>query len=214
MANRKEPTMKLFNIMWVLALAAAAVACDAWTDQPPITNERPPPPTGGSGGDGGTGGTGNIGEGACTTDENLAVYEGLTFTDEEGVTSSGAAAAAAIGSACIFGSADSVPPLTGCGDLSLAVLGCFPNCDQNTIDALANCVADCTQEATAEISSPGLSEDCMACTGDTVACGAAFCTNVCVADTNAAVCINCRCANGCIEEFDKCSGLPPSTTCP
>ena len=62
----------------------------------------------------------------------------------------------------------------------------------------------CTQDAT------GLSDECMACTGGTVACGAAFCTSQCVSDMEAAICIECRCDNGCTPDFDECRGLPSS----
>ena len=207
MANRKEPTMKLFNIMWVLALAAAAVACDAWTDQPPITNEpAPPPPTGGTGG--GTGGTGGIsGEGACTNEADQAVYADLTYTDEARITYTGEEAASAIGSDCIFGTDTSDPVLSGCGLEAGAVISCVPSCPQATIDTLADCVAACTETAT------GLSPECMACTGDTVACGAAYCTTVCIADTEAQICIDCRCENNCTPAFDACSGNPSSGDC-
>ena len=93
------------------------------------------------------------------------------------------------------------------GDQAFAVVSCFPSCDQPTIDALATCVAMCTQDAT------GLSTECMACTGATVACGAAFCTSQCVSDTNAPICIECRCDNGCTPDFDECTGLPSSGDC-
>jgi hypothetical protein len=206
MAKRKEPTMKLTNLIWVLALAGAAVACNSG---PPITNEKPIDP-----GTGGTNGTGGIsGEGACTTEENLAVYEDLVYKDCDGVTQTGTDASSAIGSDCIFGCARSEPPVEGCGSEAGDVVRCFPNCPAETIQIAADCVANCTQTTTAEIAPPGLSDECVACTGDTVACGAAFCTTVCLSDTNAAPCIECRCDNGCIPEFDVCSGLPSDNQC-
>ena len=72
--------MKLTNLIWVLALAGTLAACNSG---PPITNEKPitPPPTGGSSGTGGI-----SGDGACTTEENLAVYEALVYKDCDGVT--------------------------------------------------------------------------------------------------------------------------------
>jgi hypothetical protein len=202
--------MKLTNLIWVLALAGAAAACNSG---PPITNKpAAPPPTGGSNGGGG--------DGACTTDDNQAVYDNLVYTDCEGVTHMGDDASSAIGSDCIFGTtspvicpAGSVPPLPGCGDLSGDVLGCFPSCPPETIQAAADCVAQCTQDATAEIAPPGLSDECVACTGATVACGAANCTNFCVNDTNDPACIACRCEFGCTPAFDTCSGLPSDGDC-
>ena len=201
--------MKLTNLIWVLALAGAVAACNSG---PPITNEKPPPATGGSNGTGGTGGT-IVGDGACTTEENLAVYADLVYKDCDGVTHTGDDASSAIGSDCIFGCAVSEPPLEGCGIEAGLVLGCFPNCPQDTIDAAATCVAQCTQDATAEAAPPGLSDECVDCTGDTVACGAAFCTTVCINDTNAPECIGCRCDNNCIQDFDSCSGLPSDNEC-
>ncbi len=67
--------MKLTNLIWVLALAGSMMACNSG---PPITNVKPDPPdgSGGSGGSGGTGGSSGD-EGACTTDENAAVYAEL-----------------------------------------------------------------------------------------------------------------------------------------
>jgi hypothetical protein len=201
--------MKLTNLIWVLALAGTLAACNSG---PPITNVKPiaPPPTGGSSGES-CGLT--EGSGECVTAENIAVYEDLVYKDCDGVVHSCDDASSAIGSDCIFGCPTSEPPLAGCGDESAAVLGCTPNCPPETIQAAGDCVADCTQTATAEIAPPGLSDECVACTGETVACGAAFCTNVCVSDTNDPACIACRCENNCIQDFDTCSGLPPDGDC-
>jgi hypothetical protein len=77
----------------------------------------------------------------------------------------------------------------------------------------AVCVARCTKEATTAASPPGLSDDCLSCTGGSVACGAAFCTTQCVADANAPICIECRCANNCIQCNDVCTGLPSDNEC-
>ena len=202
--------MKLGNLIWVLAVAGSVAACN---NGDPITNVRPPTPgTGGSNGSGGSGGI-PIGDGFCTTPDNAAVYADLEYINGGGDTFTGADAASEIGSDCIFGAATSVPVLPGCGATSAAVLNCFPNCPAETIQAAADCVADCTQQATIEASPPGLSDECVGCTGDTVACGAAFCTNVCVSDTNSPACISCRCDNNCIQSFDECSGLPSGGEC-
>ena len=141
------------------------------------------------------------------------MYDNLTYIDDAGETYTGSDASAAIGSDCIFGTEQSTPLLAGCGDQARQVVACFPNCDDATITAAADCVAKCTQDATAEASPPGLSDDCVSCTGDTVACGAAFCTSQCVRDTNAPECIDCRCTNGCTPDFDVCTGLPSSGDC-
>ena len=147
-------------------------------------------------------------EGACTDAANAAVYADLVYTNDDGVTFTGTDAAAAIGSDCIFGTVQSDPVLAGCGSEAGSVISCFPNCPEMTIAALADCVAECTQDATTAASAPGLSNACVTCTGDTVACGVAFCTNLCVADTNAPACIACRCNKGCIPGFATCSGIP------
>jgi hypothetical protein len=202
--------MKLTNLIWVLALAGAAAACNSG---PPVTNVTPPD-TGG----GGAGGAGTVD--ACINEEDEAVYEELVYKDCAGVTYTGDDASSAIGGDCIQGTANPVtcpagsePSLVGCGALTGMVLGCFPNCPADLIQEAADCVADCVQTATAEAAPPGLSDDCVACTGDTVACGAAFCTTVCISDPDAPVCIDCRCENNCIQSFDTCSGLPSDNEC-
>jgi hypothetical protein len=202
--------MKLItlNLVWAVALAGSLIACNSG---PPITNEKPA--TGGSTGTGGSGGSGGLGEGACTTEENQAVYAELVYINSAGTEFTGDEAASEMGSDCIFGSETSQPPLNGCGAEAGVVIGCFPNCSADVIQEAADCVARCVQEATQEAAPPGLSDECVACTGDTVACGAAFCTNLCVSDTNAPACIDCRCENNCIQEFDRCSGLPSGGEC-
>jgi hypothetical protein len=203
--------MKLRNIIWVLALAGAVIGCNSG---PPITNAGGSGGGSGSGGTAGSGGTGGIGgEGACTDEANQAVYDDLVYINADGDEFTGADAASEMGSDCIFGSASSVPSLAGCGGPAGAVIACFPNCEDSVIQEAADCVAMCVQDGTAEASPPGLSDECVACTGDTVACGAAFCTNFCVSDTNSPECIGCRCDNNCIQDFDSCSGLPGGGEC-
>jgi len=199
--------MKIGNLIWVLALAGAAAACNSG---PPITGCIIDPETGFCSTEGGE--CGPVTD-ACTDAANAMVYANLEYTDEEGVVTTGPDAASAIGSDCIFGSDDSVPPLVGCGDLSLAVLACFPNCEPEVIAAAASCVAQCTQDATATASPPGLSDDCVSCTGETVACGAAFCTDLCISNTDDPACVECRCNNNCIPCFDLCTGLEPDGEC-
>jgi hypothetical protein len=193
--------MKLTNLIWVLALAGSVAACNSG---PPVEGiVRPPPATGGS-----NGGGGGPGEGACINDDDGAVYDCLEFTNSKGEESSGTDASSAIGSDCVRGSTSSIPPIEGCGGQTLDVVACFPNCPQETVDALSTCVRDCTQDTTADLCPPGLSDECVECTGATVACGAAFCTKQCVADTTAQICIDCRCQSNCTPQFVICSGIP------
>jgi len=197
--------MKLTNLIWVLALAGSvAVGCNKG---PPITGEiGSGPGTGNSPGTGATGGAPT--SGACINEDDALVYDCLEFTNSKGEESSGTDASSAIGSECVRGSDVSDPPITGCGTETLNVVACFPDCPQPTVDALSDCVVACTQETTAELCPPGLTDDCVDCTGATVACGAAFCTRQCVADTTAQMCIDCRCNNNCTPEFVICSGIP------
>ena len=196
--------MKLTNLIWVLALAGSVAACNSGS---PITGDPGPGP--GTGGDnGGGGGTGGALEGACINDADAAVYDALTFTNSKGETTTGTDASSAIGSECIRGSDVSDPPVGGCGDETFAVIACLGNCPQETIDALATCVEACTNDTIEEITGSTLSDECVACTGATVACGAAFCTSPCLADTTAQPCIDCRCANNCTPQFVICSGIP------
>ena len=197
--------MKLTNLIWVLALAGSvAVGCNKG---PPITGTGPGL---GLGGNGGTcdpsGGSSMVG--ACLNADDAAVYACLEFTNSKGEMSTCTDASSAIGSECVRGSDVSDPPITGCGTETLNVVACFPDCPPDTVDALSDCVVACTQETTAELCPPGLSDDCVDCTGATVACGAAFCTRQCVADTTAQMCIDCRCNNNCTPEFVICSGIP------
>ena len=209
MAMRKGSLMNSGNLIWILVLAGMVCACNSG---PPIDN------TGG----GGTGGSSGVVD-ACIDDANKAVYDGLSYTsyDNQGnpTTFTGDKAASEIGSDCIFGNAESEypsePPLEGCGEEAGAVILCGSPCnDAELIQTLADCVAQCTQDATAEVSPPGLSDECVGCTGDTVACGARYCVAQCATDTNDPACIQCRCDNNCVQSFDTCSGLEPSIVCP
>jgi hypothetical protein len=200
--------MKLTNLIWVLALAGAVAACNSGS---PITGVDPPDPgTGGTAGSPGTGGTGGGAplEGNCINEDDKAVYDALTFTNSKGETTSGTDASSAIGSECVRGSDVSEPPVAGCGTETFAVIACLGNCPQETIDALATCVVNCTNDTIEEITGDRLSDECVACTGATVACGAAFCTSECLADTTAPPCIACRCDNNCTPQFVICSGIP------
>jgi len=146
--------------------------------------------------------------GLCVNAQDAAVYECLEFTDSDGQEHTGTDAAAAIANECGWGSESSIPPITGCSDEMAQVIACFPSCPEATVQALAGCVTDCTQDTTADLCPPGLSDGCAACTGASEACAAAFCTVACVADPAAEWCIDCRCENNCTPMFEACSGIP------
>ena len=137
--------MKLTNLIWVLALAGSVAACNSGS---PITNERPPvvtpPGSGGSNGDGGTGGTTvegcglTAGSGACVTEGNIAVYENLVYTNGDGefsraIDAQGPLAVTASSEVRLryLQSAAVVPRPE-------IVLGCFPSCPADVIEALRN----------------------------------------------------------------------------
>jgi hypothetical protein len=214
MAMRKEPTMKLTNLIGVLALAGVvAIGCNSG---PPITGIRPPSGTGGS--NGGGGGTGGLGEGACTTDENVAVFDMLVYVTGKGQTEMGTDAASAIASDCLRGSTSSDPNVTGCGAQTSAVVACFNRCPaaefDPLVDELVNCVELC-QDETIMTATGGssLSAECTGCYGATVACGAATCTSPqCVSEPQGEFCTACRCEMGCTPTFVVCSGIP-TTDC-
>jgi len=226
--------MKPTNLIWVLALAGSVAGCNTGA---PISGCTVDPATGFCSTEGGE--CGLIVD-ACINAEDTMVYDNLEYTSEELNTFTGTEAASQIGSDCIFGSATSVPPLSGCGLQAGRVIDCFtggcPTCNQeappatcgqacinfedcglgftcveetctDAVQAAADCVAECTQDAT------GLSDDCVSCTGSAVACGAAFCTDVCVSDSNAQICIDCRCTNNCTPCNDICTGLPSDNEC-
>ncbi|MGB8330105.1 MAG: hypothetical protein WCE62_08240 [Polyangiales bacterium] len=218
--------MKLTNLFWVLGLASATAACNSG---PPVegcpVGQRVDinsglctriTGTGGTGG-GGTGGTGGITEGECTNDADDAVYAALEYTDKIGIESSGAAAASAIASDCVFGSTVSVPPLVpGCNKQALAVLACAGNaagCPQATIAALTVCVQECQADAINTITGSNLTAGCEACYSESVACSASLCADSNCANPNSPMCIECRCIEDCTPGFDRCSGLPASGAC-
>ena len=145
--------------------------------------------------------------GACINDADRMTYESLEYIDGDGMFWTCIDAAAAIGTDCVFGSAQSEPPLEGCSAEASAVIACFPNCPEQVIEAFGTCVAFCTGGAT------GLSSNCASCYGEAAACGAAFCTFACAGDLNSPSCVACRIENGCIPGFDSCSGLPGDIDC-
>jgi hypothetical protein len=225
MAKGKEPTMKLTNTIWVLGLAFGVVACAEWTDQPPLQgcadfNELTGTcgsASGGSNGAGGTGGTGNTGgggEGACTNEDDTAVYDALEYSPNADTTLTGPEAASQIASDCVFGNQQSDPRNPGCGQQAQAVLICGGiNCDDETVQALTDCVVECQQTLIEEITGSRLTEECGACYGDSVTCSAVNCATAGCTVPDSASCVACRCANDCTPGFDRCSGLPSQGTC-
>jgi hypothetical protein len=124
----------------------------------------------------------------------------------------GTEAVSEIGSDCVLGNKDEAPNLTsiGCERFVGPVVG---DPSPENIANIANCVVDCIVEQPVD-----LSQGCLDCYGKTVACGAAFCAAKCASNTDDPACIACRCGDvsgvNCVEDFDDCSGLEPTTTCP
>jgi hypothetical protein len=203
-ANRKETRMKLIAFVSALALAGAVGGC----------GDDGGSGTGGTGG-GGTGGGGGAVTDACTNAADTAVYDGVTYTNLEG-DFEGTKAVSEIAADCVFGNSMGEAPnliSDGCPTLVGPIL-IDPN--EENVTNMANCVVDCTVEQGVD-----LSQQCLDCYGDTVACGAAFCATPCSEGTDTEGCLVCRCGGGlstsgvnCVVDFDTCSGLEPNTTCP
>lgn len=218
--------MKLFNLIWVLALAVAGLACDNWTDQAVVNGCRPGEfvntdgrcEAEGTGGTGGSAGTGGTGVGACTDAEDQAIYAELEYTDggsNPPVVITGSAAASGIASDCVFGSPKSIPPLEGCGALASEIIQCaIPGtCTDEQVQALSDCVENCMQDAIMEVTGSMLSAECGACYSESVSCSAEKCATSGCSNPTSTSCITCRCENDCTPGFDRCSGLPPSGDC-
>ena len=198
--------MKYASLICMIALSAA-VAIGCGQDEAGSGNANGGGATGGGGGP--TGGTGgSVGEGACTTPDNVAVYDELDYTDADNIESSGTDAASAIAADCLRALTTN-PASDGCSAEFGRVLGELPTPSAEAIDALVECDVVCLIAVTANISgTDGLSRDCADCYGGSVACGAEFCTAQCSADTNAPQCLQCREDSGCTPTFVECSGIP------
>jgi hypothetical protein len=215
--------MKLTNLIWVLGMAGMIAACNSGL---PVDGCRPGEVvnkdgrcepisgTGGTPGTGGTGGTGGSVGGACTNEADQAVYEDLTYTNDDGESSSGSAAASAIASDCVFGADDTVPP-EGCGNLAAIVVVCASSgtCTPKMIQDLIDCVGECAQDTIESITGSRLSDECGACYSESVACSAAKCATSGCSNPTSTECVECRCVEGCSPGFDVCSGLMPSGVC-
>lgn len=84
--------------------------------------------------------------------------------------------------------------------MSLVTAGTGPT-DPGFAEAVSSCLADAT----------GLSPDCAACHGTNADCGADQCFGMCIADSTAPDCVDCRCGrsapNDCVGDFETCSGI-------
>ena len=198
--------MKYASLTCMIALSAA-VAIGCGQDEAGSANANGSGATGGGGGP--TGGSGgSVGEGACTTPDNAAVYDELNYTNADGEESSGTDAASAIAADCLR-RLETNPASDGCAAEFGRVIGELPTPSPEAIEALAMCDEACLIAVTANISeTDGLTADCAACYGGSVACGAEFCTAQCSANTNAPLCLQCREDRGCTPGFVECSGIP------
>ena len=203
--------MKNARLICMIALAGAvAIGCgteEAGSAATPGTGATGGSGTGATGGAGATGGTGGV-AGACTNEADQAVYAATEYSNDDG-DFTGTEAVSEIAADCVFGTAPNLIS-DGCGPEVGLVLG---NNTQENRDALAACVVQCTVDQGVD-----LSDECLACYGDTVACGAAFCAPECAGGTDLPACVDCRCGNNdnntsCFGDFDACSGLPSSGSC-
>ena len=217
--------MKLTNLIWVLGMAGMIAACNSGL---PVDGCRPgevvnadgrcesgggPGGSPGTCGTGGTGGTGGSVGGACTNDADQAVYRDLTYTNADGVDSTGSPAASAIASDCVFAEGGTVGP--ACDKLAGVVVVCAltMSCTEKQVLDLIDCVGDCTQNTIESITGSRLTDACGTCYSESVGCSAEKCaTSMCSTPTSTP-CVRCRCEKGCTPGFDDCSGLPPSGAC-
>lgn len=198
----------------IMMAGAVAIGCGTVEAGSANTDGAGTAATGGTGNTG-TGGSGGAIQGACNTPENDAVYESVDYTSRANEMLNGTAAASAIASDCLR-----IEPPTGCQSETAIIIGMLPTPGQEAIDNLATCDVMCLSSTVVDLSGgDDLTEECLDCYGETVACGAAWCTGPCAADTSSPGCIACRCGDNtasvnCIREFDLCSGIPPATICP
>ena len=135
--------MKLIGFVCVLALAGAVGGCGDDENGNGTGGTGGTGATGGTGGTGGaTGGTGGTGvvTDACTNAADMAVYEGVTYTDTAGMELTGVEAVSSIASDCVFGEAPNLVS-DGCGTEVGIALG---NNTPETRAALSACVVQCT----------------------------------------------------------------------
>jgi hypothetical protein len=212
--------MKLSKPTWVLDLACLAglagmiAACNTGA---PIEGCEPGEIVNLDGrceSSGGAGGTDGSETDQCINDADQAVYEKLTYTNTDGESSSGSAAASAIASDCVFGGPDTVPP-EGCGELAAIVVVCAASgtCTPKMVQDLTECVGQCAQDTIEDITGSRLSDGCGACYSESVACSAAKCATSGCSNPTSTECVECRCVEGCTPGFDTCSGLPASGVC-
>lgn len=92
-------------------------------------------------------------------------------------------------------------PFVESGEARILAGNCGRECltSGNTDEA---CPLTCLQD---EID---ISDECGTCYADTAVCGIMNCAAECLADPEAAVCVNCLVDSGCRSDFNDCSGLP------
>jgi hypothetical protein len=143
----------------------------------------------------------------CVNDADRNTYESLVYINSDGYLVTCISAAAEMATDCIFGSAQSSPPIVGCPAQAAAVIACYPSCPPETFEAFGDCVASCTTEVT------GLSAECAGCYGALAECAAQVCLVECAGDPDSPECDLCRSQSRCNMIYDACSGLPGSTDC-
>lgn len=68
---------------------------------------------------------------------------------------------------------------------------------------------DCVERCLVQATGGAVSHECAACYADLQDCTERFCRPVCLGvGDDPTRCERCACDNGCVAEFDACSGLP------
>ncbi len=136
---------------------------------------------------------GSAGAGAM---QCVGLYAGVSAADFDDQTTSGKGCSTDIAPIC----SNDVTALVGtCGKT------CFLQAASDD-DSQAACVAPCIMQA---VTMPKmLSDSCIDCYVQDVACARDLCLSTCGITPGSAECAQCRAANGCAASFYNCSGLP------
>lgn len=155
-------------------------ADDTVPTAPGIGGPTPPGGFGGSGGSAGTGGTGGDGGAGGEPEPRGACDNSTDLAAIEAAAQNLRDIASACGASLQCGSTTGISEQYG------------------------ECVTDCV-----EVGVDGLSTECASCYGDLERCGLeSFCRPQCQVNTCGTLCNDCLYNAGCIDEYERCRGLP------